>query len=366
MDETSFKILETLSREIGTQMSINQLTERIGKSYGSAYYANIYNKLQQMAQDKVVTINKVGNTSIARLNFDEYWITDILAQVEMMKKRAFLTGTANAATRSLFSDVEEKTFREDLPFVRSISTTKPEKNQTINRAELLILVKGQGTDSTLKQEYGEALYRMVESLQMMHPLKIDYLILTEAKFLDQITSDEINPVKEMLSDKITLYGPQNFWHAIQVMAEKGIPIKAANNETTPYKISEQDLVYNMARFGYHEMGTKVSSKAKKDDNICIEYTVAAMIAQDDARRKEAVPILLAKNNTVNYDMLIFIAKKFKLIEKLLGLIQALAEIIPEKKDLQYAINVMEEIMRIKAEPADTASIMKKMRLYNAA
>jgi hypothetical protein len=194
----------------------------------------------------------------------------------------------------------------------------------------------------------------------MHPQQIDYLILNEVKFLDQITSDELNPVQEMLADKITLYGPQNFWHAIQVIAEKGIPIKIAKSETSPRKISEQDLVYNMAKFGYNEMGTRLA----KEKEICIEYTVAAMMAQGDARRIEAVPVLLAKN-TVNHDMLIFLARKFKFIEKLMGLIQALSDIIPEKKDLQYAIKVMKE-MRIEAEPADRTSILEKMRLYHAA
>ncbi|WP_337863053.1 hypothetical protein [Nitrososphaera sp.] len=359
MDETSFKILETLSREIGTEMSISQLTERIGESYGKAYYANIYNKLQQLARDNIVTISKVGNTSIARINFDDYWIMDILAQVEMQRKRIFLKDTANASTAILFSDIE-KTFLTDLPFVRSISVIRPEKNQMTNRTELLILVKGYGMDFFPEQEDAKAVHRAIKSIQMMHPQQIDYLILNEAKFLDQITSDELNPVQEMLADKITFYGPQNFWHAIQVIAEKGIPIKIAKSETSPHKISEQDLVYNMAKFGYNEMGTRLT----KEREMCIEYTVAAMMAQGDARRIEAVPVLLAKN-TVNYDMLIFLARKFKLIGKLMGLIQALSDIIPEKKDLQYAIKVMKE-MRIEAEPADRASIMEKMRLYNAA
>lgn len=357
MDETSFKILETLSREMGTEMSISQLTERIGESYGKAYYANIYNKLQQLARDNIVTISKVGNTSIARINFDDYWIMDILAQVEMQRKRAFLRDRANATTQIIFSNLENV---DDLPFVRSISVIRPEKNQMINRVELLILVKGQGTDFFPKQSDAETLHHAAESLQTMWPTKIDALILTEAKFVDLITSEEINPVREMLADKITLYGPQNFWHVIQVIAEKGIPIKIAKTETSPRKISEKDLVYNMARFGYNEIGTKLA----KEKEICIEHTVAAMMAQGDARRIEAVPVLLAKN-TVNYDMLIFLAKKFKLIGKLMGLIQALSEIIPEKKDLQYAIKVMKE-MRVEAELADRTSILEKMRLYNAA
>lgn len=361
MDETSFKILETLAREMGTEMSINQLTERIAEYHGSAHYANIYNKLKHLENDNIVTINKVGNTSIAKLNFDDYLIIDTLAQVEMQKKRAFLKNKANGAMQALIPSLE-RSVRDDLPFVRSISMINPEKNQMLNRAELLILVKGCGTDFFPEHKDEELVHQTMSGLQKMHSIKIDYMILDEVKFLDQITSDEINPVREMLADKIAIYGPQNFWHAIQLIAEKGMPTKIAKSETARPRISEADLVYNMARFGYIEMGTRVS-KERKD--ICIEYTIAAMIAQGDVRRIEAVPVLLAKNST-NYDMLLFIAKKFKFSESLLGLLQALADIIPEKKDVQYAIKVMKEMMRVKAEPVDRTSIMEKMRLYNAA
>ena len=358
LDGTSFKILETLSRELGTEMSINQLTERVRESYGSAYYANIYNKLQQLAKENIVTINKIGNTSIAKLNFDDQWIVDVLAQMEMQKKRAFLQETANQAMHFLFPDLE-RSFRDDLPFVRSISVIRPEKNQLINRAELLILVKGRGMDPLPKQSDAELLHNTMKTLQMMQSLKIDYLMLTEVKFLDLITTDEMNPAREMLADKITVFGPQNFWHAIQVIAKKGIPLKITKSETAPPKLAEADLVYNMARFGYNEMGTRIS----QGKDICIEYIIAAMMAQGNARRIEAVPVLLAKNS-VNYDALMFISRKIKRSERLLGLLNVLADIIPEKKDVEYAIKVMKE-MRIKAKPADRSSILEKMRLYNA-
>ena len=358
MDQTSFKILETLSRELGTEMSINQLTERIRESYGSAYYANIYNKLQQLAGDNIVTIKKIGNTSIAQLNFDNYLIVDMLAQIEMQKKRTFLKDKANSAMHLLLPDLE-RSFRDDLPFVRSISVIGPERNQMINRAELLILVKGQGTDPAPEQGDAVLVHHTMKTLQKMHPIMIDYLMLTEANFLGLFALDEANPAREMLADKITLFGQQNFWHAIKVAAEKGIPLRITRTETIPLKMAEADLVYNMARFGYNEMGTKMSQAM----HMCIEYVIAAMIAKGDARRIEAVPVLLAKNS-VDYEMLIFISRKFKFAERLLGLLSALADIVPEKKDVQYAIRVMTE-MGIKPEPADRTSILEKMRLYNA-
>lgn len=368
LDETSFKILETLSREIGKEMSINQLTERIDESYGSAYYANIYKKLKQLEKDSIIRLDKVGNTTIVSLNFKDYWIVDVLTQVEIMKKQRFLLEhielqvlfhNIETAYDWLWEDYRKKFESSDQlpPFLRSISAIRPEKNEMLNRLELLILLRGSMADRI------QASLARYPAQALQGPIKIDALVLTEAEFLDILSSGEANPAKEMLSDKIAFFGPQNFWHAVRSAAEKGMPIETEETETIPAKISEQDLVYNMSRFGYREMGSKIS--AGRD--ICLEYVIAGMITQGDARRMEAVPVLLSKNRA-NYDILIFLSQKFRFSEKLLGLLHALAEVAPkahERTEVKFAIKELEEL-KIKPVAVDRKSIKEKMRLYNAA
>jgi len=190
-------------------------------------------------------------------------------------------------------------------------------------------------------------------------MKIDFLILTDVKFLDMLSSDEINPLKEMISDKIAFFNAQNFWTAIKVAAERNIPVRAEEKEIIPAKIPEQDLIYNLSRFGYKEMGTKMPAKGR---DICIEYIASALIAQQDARRIEAVPIILAKNS-VNFDILFFLSQKYRISDRMLGLLKILQQAVP-RKDSESVIKAM-EAMGIKEIPADRESILEKMRLYNA-
>jgi hypothetical protein len=147
--------------------------------------------------------------------------------------------------------------------------------------------------------------------------------------------------------------------AIKVAAERNIPVRAEEKEISPAKISEQDLVYNLARFGYKEMGTQMPAHRR---DICIEYIATALIAQGDARRIEAVPVILAKNS-VNFDILFFLSQKYRLSERMLGLLKILQEAVP-RKDSEAVIKAM-EAMKIKEIPADRESILEKMRLYNA-
>lgn len=355
LDDTTFRILNTLARGLGTELSIKALTEKIGELYGSAYYVNIYKKLQQLAKEGVVSLTRMGNSLIVDLNFKEYMITDLLTEVEFRNKQTLLR--EHKELQMLFLELEN--YCRELLFVRSISIIKPHKNIRLNRAELLFLIRAHGMSFYPYEKEAEALHKLILQLQAIHNMKIDFLMMTDTKFLDMLSSDEINPVKEMISDKIVFFNPQHFWVEIKVAAERNLPIRAEEAEISPAKIREQDLVYNLARFGYKEIGTQMPARGR---DICIEYVATALIAQGDARRIEAVPVILAKNS-VNFDILFFLSQKYKLLERMLGLLKILQEAVPGKGS-EAVIKTMEAI-GIKEMPTDKKSILEKMRLYNA-
>jgi hypothetical protein len=353
LDETSFKILETLSRDIGTEMSINQLIERIGETYGSAYYANVYNKLQQLARDKTIALDKAGNAYRVSLNFYDYWIVDLLTQMEIMKKQKTLADTPRLLL--LLSEVE--TTLKAIPNLSSISAIKPIKNEAVNRLELLIILKEDKrfTERTKLADYATSLMRRAEGT------KIDGLILTESEFTNMLSHKEQNPAKEMIGYKVTFFGAQNFWSMIKSVIEKGIGVRAELQETIPAKMHQKDLVYNMARFGYRELGRTIEQGV----DFCVEYVVAAMLAKGDARLIEAVPVILAKQK-VNYNMLFFIAQKFRLLDSLLGILKTFNEILPQKSnEVGYVIEAMKE-MDVNEAAVNKNSIKEKLRLYHAA
>src|SRR3972149_6672057 len=94
MDETTFRILDALSREIGAPLSIRELTKKIQYFHGTAHYPNIYERLQTLTRDGVTLVTKLGKSSITALNFENYLITDWLAEMELRKKRDFLRDRA--------------------------------------------------------------------------------------------------------------------------------------------------------------------------------------------------------------------------------------------------------------------------------
>jgi hypothetical protein len=90
----------------------------------------------------------------------------------------------------------------------------------------------------------------------------------------------------------------------------------ADKETNPIDITEKDMIYNLARFGYREFGTSVN----KALDYSIEYIVTAILLKGDARRIEAIPVLFLKNVVaINSELLVFLCKKYNVMEKLLSL-----------------------------------------------
>lgn len=353
MDETTFRILETLTANLGHELSIKSLTESIERFHGTAHYSNIYEKLQQIAKDKMITLDKAGNSYRVSLNFYDYWIVDLLTQMEIMKKQKMLADTP----RLLLVLSEVETTLKTIPNLSSISAIKPLKNEAVNRLELLVILKEDKrfVERTKLADYAISLMRRTAGT------KIDSLILTESEFTDMLSHKEQNPAKEMIGDKLTFFGAQNFWSMIKSVIEKGIGVRAELQETIPARMHRKDLVYNMARFGYRELGRTIEQGV----DFCVEYVVAAMLAKEDARLIEAVPVILAKQK-VNYSMLFFIAQKFRLLDSLLGILKTFKEILPQKSnEVDYVIEAMKE-MDVNEAAVNKNSIKEKLRLYHAA
>jgi hypothetical protein len=182
----------------------------------------------------------------------------------------------------------------------------------------------------------------------------------DENLFELLKSNDSNPIRETLHDRIVILHPQDFWMAIRNVVEKGIKISAEENETNPAKISEEDLIFNLARFGYTEIGPKL----KQGRLICIEYIIAAIMFHKDARRIDAISVIIAKNPKTNYDLLLFLARKFDFGGEILGILLALRNLVPHgMKKINEPIKLL-EAMRIEEIKVNTKSIKEKLRLYN--
>jgi len=349
MDNTTFRILDVLSRDLDSPISINELTKRIKETHGTAYYKNIYDKIQDLKKQNILNTTEIGKASVVTLNFNNYKLTDILGEMEKKKKQEFLERDIEMQT--IFLEID-KEFRGAFPSIESISIIDSEKNLKLNRIELLFLLANFEEEQTVF-----SIHSIMERFQSKHNIKIDFLILTEKEFLDLLVSEETNPLKEMLSDKITFFSPEDFWITIKTALIKDIRIKTEEG-MNPAKITEQHLIYNLNRFGYKEMGTRIEQGKK----ICIEYIIASILLQEDARRIQSIPILLIKNK-INYNLLIFLCKKYKKTGELFGILKILNK-IKENNEIKNAIRTL-EIMKIKEIKMNEKSILEKLRLYDA-
>ena len=355
MDEATYRILDILSRRLGISMSINEITKNIDEIHGGAYYANTHEKIKELDREEILVLTKAGRSSLVSLNFDNYMIIDMLAEMELKRKQDFLKGKQEAQMLMLGTD----TYLRSVPLISHILLMYPEKNTKLNKAEMLIHLK-ESDDKKTTEETKIGIHTIIETLQQMHNIRIDYLTLEGKMFLDLLKSNEYNTIREILHNKIAILHPQDFWLEVKNMTEKGIKISAISHETNPAKIPEEDIVFNLARFGYTEMGSKV----KQGKLFCIEYVIASIMFHDDARRIDAVPVIIAKNPKISYDLLLFLARKYGFSGKMLGILHTLRNLVAHgMKTIDEPIRLL-EAMGIEEVKASTKSIKEKLRLYN--
>lgn len=352
MDEASFRILDTLSREIGSTISIHQLTAKIKQYYGTGYYARTYNKLNDLSKQGLITLTKAGRSSIPSINFSNYTVLDLLSEIEMRKKREFLE--RSKSIQLLLMDME--IYANADPQIESVSLINPERNSKLNRAEILILLHNM--DSSSLPGMLISIHSALRNLQSSRNIRIDPLLVTAKEFRSLLTSSEINPLKEMLANRITFYNPNSFWLNISEILRASSKITFAKEETNPTKISKADIYYNLSRFAYRELGIE----PQEGKPICIEYIVTALLIRGEARSIDAIPIILAKNKA-NYNVLIFLSEKYQLSGRLLGLLKALHRISPAN-ETAMAIGILQSL-KTKEITADERSVQNKMKLYAA-
>jgi len=353
MDAATFRILDTLASGLGKTFSINQLTTRIKKTHGTAHYPNIYKKLHDLEKQQILKLTKLGKSSLTSLNFENYLLTDLLAEMEIKKKISFLR--IRTDLQMLHQDLDKR-LGDPCP-IKTIGSINPRKNLKLNKIELFILQQNTNKESHIQNDTN-SIYLKLQNLQDKHNVKINSLILDTHNFLALLESDEINPPKEFLSNMIIFSGPQAFWNEIRELVEKGINIRALEKETRPLDIAEDDLIYNLARFGYTEFGSKV----RQGNKYCIEYIITSLLMSGDARRIEAIPIIIAKN-TINSNLLVFLTQKFGQSEKLKGILKILDKTKP-MEEVSKTVRLL-EILNVNEIESDEGAIIQKMRMYNA-
>ncbi|MGA2875546.1 MAG: hypothetical protein ABSE82_08410 [Nitrososphaerales archaeon] len=356
LDETTLKIMDVLSRQIGNPISINELKNKIEATYGSANYAGIHAKLRSLTEDQITNSETTGKASIATLNFRNWFTSDLLTQTDIWKKQEILR--RHPELQMILSGIYRNF--DDINFIKSMSIINPEQNLALNRAEFLVLINIPEDQTNQTNESIISIHTRMQALEKRHNIRINNLIITTHEFINLLKSEEANPLREMLPNRINFISPQSFWNEFMIASEQGLRIKFETKETEPTKIPEEVLTYNLRRFGYKEFGTDLIH----GKDICIEYIITSILLSGDARRIEAIPVILAKNK-VNHNLLNFLSQKYDFGSKLLGLLKALDKYTTSDGSLKDAITILESI-GTREIPADEESIKENLSLYSVA
>lgn len=365
-----FEILKFLSGSLGRAYTIREIADGL-----KSHYSLVFNNTKKLEKEGLLLSETIGKSSSISLNFESDLLITALSELELNEKASLLR--EKPLLGRLFMDLD--TYFNGFYCIESIAIIEPRRNIKANRAELLFLMKEpnatggprgiesrKGLEKILDEEI-KSLYSLKiplrETMKQELNLRIDYLALKTGEFYNLLGSGERNPLREMLSDKVAIAGPQDFWLAIwRALQEERLPV-SSQAPLSPLKISEKDLAYNLDRLGYREMGTA----AWEGEKICPESTIISALLKGDKRRIEAIPVIISKrirtDKPLNYRLLIFLAEKYGKAGKLLGLLNALQK-IKHDENLKKAIQLLEKL-EVKEEKADSAAIKQKMRLYNA-
>src|SRR3990172_719354 len=312
MDETEFRIVETLSQDPGERLSIRALNQEIHRRHGTAHYANTYRTLRRIQAEGVLGLTDAGRARLVSLNLDNPIAIDALSEVEIRKRRALLRQHPGRRPR-----VDALAA---LPFPAPACLVGLQRNRALDRAEILAISPGGDSVRQATAALSPGLRDRGEALGV----RIDALILSEGDFVALMVARDRNPIREMLSRRIVLLGPDLLWRQLRRAAAGGAPIRFDREETNPAKVSERDLVHNLSRFGYREFGPRTEGGT----DLGIELLSIALLLREDARHLSALPGLL-RRHPPNHSLLVFLSRKYGVAAGLRKVLKTLGDSLRE-------------------------------------
>lgn len=316
MNRTHFRILDTLSRCLGAQPSVSQLTDLVQQRHGTAHYKNVHQAVEELDQAGYLETARDGRGTAVSLNLERTETVDVLAEVELQAKRRSIE---DGVRLPRFQDPLVQALQDE-PRVQCAFLVDAEANLALNRLQLVAIASpepsggSEGADADLGQARLLDLQQQLQALAHRINTRVDALVLSDTELVDALSRPAIDPLQWLASRRTALVDPQRFWWLIANAHEEGRsprmhPTFESSDQTLDLRnlLTESDLARNLARFGYEEMGTS----GDEGRPICLELALVGALASDRPRRRYAAAVLLAKNSW-NPRLLAFLARSTNL------------------------------------------------------
>ncbi len=172
------KIMSYLSDNLGSGGNILEMSKAINRSYGPAYYTNIYSTVKRLEKIGIIRTETEGRNKLIKLDMGNPLSTYYISEAE--NHRAFGTKIPKEILNGILAIAGKFC-------ISSICALETEKYLKMNRIELLLLIN----DRSISAELIRLLLRMESDCGT----RIDSLILTTEEFAQMMKADELSPIK---------------------------------------------------------------------------------------------------------------------------------------------------------------------------
>lgn len=313
LTEIELLITETLLLHSRYSFSINGLAKKLQENYSRGSYSTVNIRIKDMEKEKKILIRKLGNTTLVNLNFEDFQILRSLYELEGYKVNKII------AEYPFFNEIHNQLSKLFDQSRYSICSSYTRSNLKRNRIELIFITYDIITDTDR-----QVIARWIMETGIMKNIRIDYFIITMKKFKEYLQTEDFNYVKEVLYNRIVLVHSIDFWNSILPTLSKleNMDLKYDNDystETDFTEISDDVIIYNLDRYGYKEFGPSYKIEKK----ISIEYLIMAILMKQNQRWYESVKVIANRNPAkLDLELLVFLCKKYSLLEKLIEIIKA--------------------------------------------
>ncbi len=273
--EAGRRLLHVLARNFGRPRTVQDLTDETKRLHGSAHYANTYRELRRMRAAGLLRWETHGQGALIQLEPDTPLLLDYLVQLEAWKRLWIFGDRPDAAPKAervaaaLQSDVGLETAWW-LEARRSIR---------LNRLPLLLAYRA---DPGIPAQGLRGVAARTDA-------RLDVLPMASRALADALASPVVHPLRPWLADAIALCGAEAHWRRWLEAARHGSS-PWLSGQATP--TTHAETTASLAHYGYEEFG----STAPLLPPLRLEALVVAVLRGASARRRAAVPRLLATND----------------------------------------------------------------------
>lgn len=319
MREIRFRILDSLARNLGRSLSIQDVARSIREAKKAGFYKNVHEEITKLSADNLVVLKQAGKTRLASLNFDCNGMADALSEMEEKRKQEFLMRLNNPEIERELNWL----YIHTKGIVESICLINDQRSLALRKLDLLFILrsplpgfKNQQDEFTAGQHFTEGeiederefLYKPVKWFAQRTNYHPSFLAVTFEEFESLINSPKQNYLKQLVKKEIAVFGAQIYWLQFALMRHQGLlALPVHEEEAEPDKLTQEEVYDAFSKYGYAETrrsrGTSVQS---------IESGIATALILKEPRLLEAIPIVLAKDTKreINYPLLEYLASKY--------------------------------------------------------